>query len=111
MVDTMWKTFFLNAAMLLLQPLYVTVYGACLFSTRAVHHTLGGFNEHLAICEDCEYVDRGASSRQVTARYRCVARAVDAATPSSSTTETMARNVAVAMLESPVCWLSTRGCA
>ena len=60
--------FLLNTLMVLLQPVYVTAYGACLFSTRAVHHAVGGFREHLGICEDCEYVKRARQS--LRCRYR-----------------------------------------
>jgi len=52
----------LNLLMLLLQPVYTTAYGACLFSTKEVHEAMGGFKEDLALCEDCEYVKRAQQS-------------------------------------------------
>lgn len=49
---------FLNTAMRWLSPVYITAYGACLFSTRQVHDAVGGFNERIGICEDCNYVKK-----------------------------------------------------
>lgn len=59
---------FLNGGMILMRPIYLTAYGGCLFSTRELHTALGGFNEHLAICEDCDYVKRAV--RAQGARFR-----------------------------------------
>ncbi|MDT8389515.1 MAG: glycosyltransferase family A protein [Lentisphaeria bacterium] len=47
---------FLNTAMRLLNPFYACGYGACLFSTPAVHEAVGGFDERIGICEDCHYI-------------------------------------------------------
>jgi hypothetical protein len=35
---------FLNSSVALLRPVYLTAYGACLFSTKRAHEALGGFN-------------------------------------------------------------------
>lgn len=34
---------------------FPTAIGACLFSTPEVHRTIGGFDESLSLCEDCNY--------------------------------------------------------
>lgn len=49
---------FLNSFMIGLHPIYSSAYGACFISTRSVHSKLDGFWEHLAVCEDCNYVKR-----------------------------------------------------
>lgn len=58
---------FLNAAMRLLRPFYVSAYGACLFSTRTVHAAVGGFDERIGICEDCHYAKK---ARKLGFRFR-----------------------------------------
>ncbi len=57
-----------NAGLWALRPVYPTAFGACLFSTRELHGALGGFDEQLALCEDCEYVKRAL--RRPGARFR-----------------------------------------
>ncbi|MDY0362852.1 MAG: glycosyltransferase family 2 protein [Desulforegulaceae bacterium] len=54
--------FFLNSFMLVLRPFYPTAFGACFFSTKNVHKKIGGFNENLGICEDCNYVKTAAKT-------------------------------------------------
>lgn len=34
---------------------FPTAVGACLFSTRTTHKRIGGFDESLSLCEDCNY--------------------------------------------------------
>jgi glycosyltransferase involved in cell wall biosynthesis len=34
---------------------FPTAIGACLFSTQDIHHRIGGFDERLSLCEDCNY--------------------------------------------------------
>lgn len=35
---------------------FPTAVGACIFSTPEMHRTIGGFDEDLTLCEDCNYV-------------------------------------------------------
>jgi hypothetical protein len=48
----------LNSFMRVLKPVYSTGYGACIFSTKAVHYAVKGFDEDLGICEDCNYIKK-----------------------------------------------------
>jgi glycosyltransferase involved in cell wall biosynthesis len=50
--------FFLNSFMILLRPVYSSGYGACLISARNVHIKVGGFDEKIGICEDCNYIKK-----------------------------------------------------
>jgi glycosyltransferase involved in cell wall biosynthesis len=50
--------FFLNSFMILLKPVYSSGYGACFISTRNVHIDVGGFDEKIGICEDCNYIKK-----------------------------------------------------
>ncbi|MEM8803034.1 MAG: glycosyltransferase [Pseudomonadota bacterium] len=34
---------------------FPTAIGACLFSTPSVHEAIGGFDENITLCEDCNY--------------------------------------------------------
>lgn len=49
---------FLNFFMKMLKPVYSAGYGACIFSTKAVHYAVSGFDEDLGICEDCNYIKK-----------------------------------------------------
>lgn len=49
---------FLNSFMILLKPLYSTGYGACFISTQNAHRLVGGFDESIGICEDCNYIKK-----------------------------------------------------
>lgn len=51
-------TQFLNMFMIILKPIYPSAYGACLFSTKEVHSRIGGFDENIGVCEDCNYVKK-----------------------------------------------------
>lgn len=47
-------------------PFFPTAIGACLFSTPAVHQRIGGFDEGLSLCEDCNYVLKAAEGKRTT---------------------------------------------
>ena len=49
---------FFNLGIRATRPVFPTAIGACLFSTRRVHREIGGFDEQIGLCEDCEYVLR-----------------------------------------------------
>ena len=60
--------FVLNAGMILMRPVYITAYGACLFSTREAHAALGGSTNgsgsaKIAIMRDARARRAGASAR------------------------------------------------
>lgn len=55
-----------NAGLFLSQFFFPTAVGACLFSTKTVHQKIGGFDEEIELCEDCDYVKRAAK----ISRYR-----------------------------------------
>ena len=42
------------------QRVFPMATGACLFSTRAAHARVGGFDESIVLCEDCDYVQRAS---------------------------------------------------
>ena len=50
--------YFLNLFLFILNPFYSSAYGACLFSTKKVHLKVGGFDENIGVCEDCNYVKK-----------------------------------------------------
>jgi len=50
--------YFLNAFMYVLKPLYSAAYGACFISNKRTHELVGGFDETLGICEDCNYLKK-----------------------------------------------------
>ncbi len=50
--------FFLNSFMILLKPVYSSGYGACFITTQKVHRLVGGFDEEIGICEDCNYIKK-----------------------------------------------------
>lgn len=49
---------FLNTFMILLKPFYSSGYGACFITTQKVHNLVGGFNEEIELCEDCNYIKK-----------------------------------------------------
>lgn len=57
-----------NAGLFLSSFFFPTSVGACLFSTRRVHQEIGGFDESIVLCEDCDYVKRASK----TWRYRMI---------------------------------------
>ena len=50
----------LNTFMILLKPFYSSAYGGCLISTKEVHRKVGGFDEKIGVCEDCNYVKKAS---------------------------------------------------
>lgn len=55
-----------NAGLFLTQFSFPTAVGACIFSTKRLHQELGGFDQQINLCEDCDYVKRAGK----TWRYR-----------------------------------------
>ena len=47
-----------NLGFTVMQKIFPVAVGGCIFSTRKVHNLLGGFNESITLCEDCDYVLR-----------------------------------------------------
>lgn len=55
------------------QFLSPTAIGACMFSTRTTHQQLGGFDQTIKLCEDCDYAKRAkqqASFRMLPISFR-----------------------------------------
>lgn len=46
----------MNFGIRLTSAFFPTAVGACLFSEREIHDEIGGFDERLNLCEDCNYV-------------------------------------------------------
>jgi len=55
-----------NMGMWVTQYFFPTAVGACIFSTKRLHEEIGGFDEKITLCEDCDYVVRASK----TWRYR-----------------------------------------
>ena len=51
-------SYFLNLFMIMLKPVYSSAYGACFISTKEIHSKVNGFDENIAICEDCNYLKK-----------------------------------------------------
>lgn len=47
-----------NAGIRITSAFFPTAIGACLFSSRRLHKEIGGFDETLSLCEDCDYALR-----------------------------------------------------
>ena len=47
------------------QRVFPMAIGACLFSTRTAHDRIGGFDESIVLCEDCDYVRRASKENGV----------------------------------------------
>ena len=58
-----------NIGLFLTQYTFPTAVGACIFSTKRAHEELQGFDEHITLCEDCDYVKRVAK-RGVSVFYQ-----------------------------------------
>jgi glycosyltransferase involved in cell wall biosynthesis len=54
-----------NTGLCLGQHIFPMATGACLFSTRAAHCEIGGFNESIVLCEDCDYVRRASKTKGI----------------------------------------------
>lgn len=53
---------FFNLGMFVTQYFFPTAVGACLFSTKRVHEDIGGFDQSITLCEDCDYVKRASKT-------------------------------------------------
>jgi GT2 family glycosyltransferase len=51
---------FFNVGFWLGQRFFPMATGGCLFSTRTAHARIGGFDESIVLCEDCDYVRRAS---------------------------------------------------
>ncbi|USD67973.1 glycosyltransferase [Vibrio sp. SCSIO 43136] len=51
-----------NAGLFATQFFFPTAVGACIFSTKRLHQEIGGFDEQIVLCEDCDYVKRAAQT-------------------------------------------------
>ncbi|GAL02679.1 beta-1,3-glucosyltransferase [Photobacterium aphoticum] len=51
-----------NTGLFITSFFFPTAVGACLFSTRRVHEEIGGFDESIVLCEDCDYAKRAAQT-------------------------------------------------
>ncbi|MDA5557674.1 glycosyltransferase [Shimia sp. MMG029] len=52
-----------NAGICAMSFWFPTAVGACLFSTPELHHAIGGFDEKISLCEDCNYVLKAHHSK------------------------------------------------
>lgn len=48
----------LNFFMAALKPVYTSGYGACIIASKKVHEKVGGFDETIGVCEDCNYLKK-----------------------------------------------------
>ncbi|MGF1753962.1 glycosyltransferase [Vibrio makurazakiensis] len=51
-----------NAGLAVTQYVFPTAVGACIFSTKRAHNEIGGFDESITLCEDCDYVNRASKT-------------------------------------------------
>jgi glycosyltransferase involved in cell wall biosynthesis len=51
-----------NAGLFATQFFFPTAVGACIFSTKRAHQEIGGFDEEIVLCEDCDYVKRASQT-------------------------------------------------
>ncbi|WP_260261807.1 glycosyltransferase family 2 protein [Vibrio intestinalis] len=51
-----------NLGLFVTQFTFPTAVGACIFSTRRAHEQLGGFDQRITLCEDCDYVKRASKT-------------------------------------------------
>ncbi|WCE30914.1 glycosyltransferase [Vibrio sp. SCSIO 43137] len=51
-----------NAGFFVTQFIFPTAVGACIFSSKRVHKAIGGFDEKIYLCEDCDYVKRASKT-------------------------------------------------
>ena len=55
-----------NAGLWLTQNAFPMATGGCLFSTRTAHALVGGFDQSIVLCEDCDYVRRASKENGVS---------------------------------------------
>ncbi|MGF1727480.1 glycosyltransferase family 2 protein [Photobacterium nomapromontoriensis] len=58
----------INTGLFVTSFFFPTIVGACMFSTQRVHREIGGFNENITQCGECDYTRRAAQ----TWRYRMI---------------------------------------
>ncbi|WP_394248584.1 glycosyltransferase family 2 protein [Vibrio profundi] len=51
-----------NLGLFVTQYVFPTAVGACIFSTKRAHNEIGGFDESITLCEDCDYVNRASKT-------------------------------------------------
>ncbi|MDA0153646.1 glycosyltransferase [Vibrio sp. Makdt] len=51
-----------NTGLFATQFFFPTAIGACIFSTKRAHEEIGGFDEEIVLCEDCDYVKRASKT-------------------------------------------------
>ncbi|MEZ8734546.1 MULTISPECIES: glycosyltransferase family 2 protein [unclassified Vibrio] len=51
-----------NAGLFTTQFFFPTAIGSCIFSTKRAHDEIGGFDEEIVLCEDCDYVKRASKT-------------------------------------------------
>lgn len=51
-----------NFGLFITQFGFPTAIGACIFSSKRVHQQLGGFDQQISLCEDCDYVKRASKT-------------------------------------------------
>lgn len=69
-----------NLGMLITQYFFPTCTGACIFSTKTVHESIGGFDTRIKLCEDCDYVNRASKTfrfRMLAVKFRFNARRLE----------------------------------
>ncbi|HAS62282.1 MAG TPA: glycosyl transferase [Vibrio sp.] len=49
-----------NVGLFITQFTFPTAVGACIFSSKRVHKEIGGFDQQITLCEDCDYVKRAS---------------------------------------------------
>ena len=54
-----------NVGLWMGQRFFPMAIGACLFSTRTAHDRIGGFDESIVLCEDCDYVRRASKDNGI----------------------------------------------
>ncbi|MGX9458488.1 glycosyltransferase family 2 protein [Photobacterium damselae subsp. damselae] len=69
-----------NAGLFVTQFIFPTAVGACIFSTQRVHQEIGGFDQAISLCEDCDYVNRASKTwryRMLNLKFRFDSRRLD----------------------------------
>lgn len=51
-----------NVGFFVTQFVFPTAVGACIFSSKRIHKAIGGFDESINLCEDCDYVKRASKT-------------------------------------------------